>query len=96
MDAIATGVTPQAMSQSARASRAAVQGPKRRTGGGAHPGGTATQCSASPMSMPAAGGETWRASESIGDGGSRGVGADGRGSRTESLWGVMAASSRRK
>jgi hypothetical protein len=41
--------------------------------------------------MPAAWGwQTWRVSESRGDGGSVGVGARGPGARPKSLWGVMA------
>ena len=67
VDALATGGTPQAMRLSARASRAAGQGPTRRTGGGAPPGGTAPPGSAAPMSRPAAcGGQTWRAAERTG------------------------------
>jgi hypothetical protein len=47
--------------------------------------------------MPAAWGwQTWRASESTGDCGSRGVGIEGGRARPESLWGGMAAAERRQ
>src|SRR5262249_8182543 len=47
---------PQACSQAARASRSAVQVPKRRTGSGSRSAGTATQWASAPTSMPAASG----------------------------------------
>src|SRR5262249_49840988 len=42
VDSRATVVTPQALSQSAKASRSAVYAAKRRTGRGSEPSGTAT------------------------------------------------------
>src|SRR6516165_4159530 len=51
---MATVSTPQAVSQSASASRSAVKVPKRRTGSGSQSGGTATQWTPSWTSIPAA------------------------------------------
>src|SRR6266581_1775339 len=86
---------PQSRSQSARASSAAVKGPKRRTGWGARSGGTAPQCSASPISIPAAGGLS---SGSEQDGrsteGSGRVGTGGHGSGNASFEGVIVVSTR--
>ena len=54
VDSMATVVTPQAWSQAAMAGRSTVKAPKRRTGWAVQSEETATQCSAAPMSMPAA------------------------------------------
>src|SRR5215475_35475 len=53
---MATVVTPQRCSQSARASRSAVQVPKRRTGSGSRWAGTQAQWASAPTSTPAASG----------------------------------------
>ena len=53
---LATGVTPHAIRQVARALRALRKAPKRRTAWGSRGAGTATQGSDSPIAMPAA----WR------------------------------------
>ena len=56
MDSIATVSISHCFSQSARTPRSPVKAPNRRTScpSESRPGGTATQCSSDPMSMPAA------------------------------------------
>ncbi len=87
---MATVVMPQSRSQSARASRSAVKVPKRRTGWGARSGGTATQCSASPISIPAAWGlESGSEEDGRSTKGSGTVGTGGQGSGNASFEGVI-------
>src|SRR6266446_4771990 len=87
---IATVVTPQSRSQSARTSRSTVNVPKRRTGSGERSGGTATQCSASPISIPAAWGlESGSEEDGRSTKGSGTVGTGGQGSGNASFEGVI-------
>src|SRR5207244_3430753 len=83
-------VMPQSRSQSARVSRSAVKVPKRRTGWGEQSEGTATQCSASPLSIPAACGWSSGSAEDgrRTEGGGR-VGGGGHGAGNASFEGVI-------